>query len=178
MTIRSDANFRSPKLILEGINAILSLSPPIVSCSPFEGGDVEVLTYEHQGDLIPRTIEALDRVLELGFEPGHVALLSFRGRDSSALSPYNQIGKHKLRAPIPGKYDDSGNPEYNDGDITTDSVHRFKGQAAPCVVLTEVDFAQLDENSKTRIFVGATRATMKLILVLSKSSLETLLHRP
>lgn len=177
VTIRSDSNFRSPKRVLNGINELLALSPPIASCSPMEGGDVEVLTYEKQSELIPRTVEALDRSLELGFDPKHVALLSFRGRESSGLTPFNQIGKHTLRSPIQGKYDEFGNPEYSEGEITTDSVHRFKGQAAPCVVLTEIDFAQLDQNSKIRIFVGATRATMKLILVISKRSLEILLQQ-
>ena len=177
VTIRSDANFRSPKRVLNGINELLALSPLIVSCSPIEGGDVEVITYENQSELISRTIEALDRAIELGFDSKHVALLSFRGRESSVLTPFNQIGKHTLRSPIQGKYDELGNPEYSDGDITTDSVHRFKGRAAPCVVLTEIDFAQLDENSKIRIFVGATRATMKLIIVLSKRSLSALLEK-
>ncbi len=177
VTIRSDANFRSPKRVLSGINELLALSPAIASFSPIEGGDVEVLTYENQSELIPRTVEALDRSLELGFEPRHVALLSFRGRESSSLTPFTQIGMHTLRSPIQGRYDEFGNPEYSDGEITTDSVHRFKGQAAPCVVLTEIDFVKLDENSKIRIFVGATRATMKLILVISKRSLEILLQR-
>ncbi len=178
VTIRSDANFRSPKRVLTGINELLALTPPIVSCSPIEGGDVEVITYENQSELIPRTIEALDRAIEIGFESGHVALLSFRGRESSVFTPFTQIGKHTLRSPIQGKYDEFGNPEYSEGEITTDSVHRFKGQAAPCVVLTEIDFAKMDENSKIRIFVGATRATMKLILVLSKRSLDILINQP
>jgi hypothetical protein len=177
VTIRSEANFRSPKRVLSGINELLGLVPPIVSCSPIEGGDVEVLTYENQGELIPRTIEALDRAIELGFETKHVALLSFRGRESSVLTPFTQIGQHTLRSPIQGKYDEFGNPEYSEGEITTDSVHRFKGQAAPCVVLTEIDFAQMDENSKIRIFVGATRATMKLIMVVSSRSLNSMLAK-
>ena len=177
VTIRSDSNYRSPRQVLSGINEILALSSPIGSCSPIEGGDVEVLMYENQSELIPRTIEAIDRSLELGFETKHIAMLSFRGRESSSLTPFTQIGKHTLRSPIQGKYDEFGNPEYSDGDITTDSIHRFKGQAAPCVVLTEIDFSELDENSKIRIFVGATRATMKLILVISKRSLDVLLNR-
>ena len=177
VTIRSDANFRSPKRVLHGINEILSISPPILSCSPIEGGDVELLSYESQSELLARTVEALDRALELGFKPEHVALISFRGRESSSLAPFNQIGQHTLRSQIQGKYDSLGNPEYSEGEITTDSVHRFKGRAAPCVVLTEIDFVHLDENSKTRIFVGATRATMKLIVVISKRSLDILLHQ-
>jgi hypothetical protein len=163
--------------VLSGINELLGLVPPIVSCSPIEGGDVEVLTYENQGELIPRTIEALDRAIELGFETKHVALLSFRGRESSVLTPFTQVGQHTLRSPIQGKYDEFGNPEYSEGEITTDSVHRFKGQAASCVVLTEIDFAQMDENSKIRIFVGATRATMKLIMVVSSRSLNSMLAK-
>ena len=175
VTIRSEANFRSPKRVLSGINELLGLVPPIVSCSPIEGGEVEVLTYGNQSELIPRTIEALDRAIELGFETKHIALLSFRGRESSVLTPFNQIGRHTLLFPIQGKYDEFGNPEFSEGEITTDSVHRFKGQAAPCVVLTEIDFSQLDENSKIRIFVGATRATVKLIMVISERSLKVLL---
>jgi hypothetical protein len=175
VTVRSEANFRSPKRVLNGINELLALSPPIVSCSPIEGGDVEVLTYENQSELITRSVEALDRAIELGFESKHIALLSFRGRESSVLTPFTQIGKHTLRSPIQGKYDEFGNPEFSEGEITTDSVHRFKGQAAPCVVLTEIDFAQMDENSKIRIFVGATRATMKLIMVISSRSLKSVL---
>ena len=46
-------------------------------------------------------------------------------------------------------------------------VHRFKGRAAPCVVLTEIDFEQLDTAAVRRLYVGATRATVKLALVLS-----------
>ncbi len=177
VTIRSEANFRSPKRVLSGINELLGLVPPIVSCSPIEGGEVEVLSYECQSELVPRTVDALDRAIELGFESKHIALLSFRGRESSVLTPFTQIGQHTLRSPIQGKYDEFGNPEYAEGEITTDSVHRFKGQAAPCVVLTEIDFAQMDENSKIRIFVGATRATMKLIMVVPSRSLNLMLAK-
>lgn len=177
VTIRSDKNFRSPRRVLRSINEILNLSPPTVACSPIEGGEVEVLIYDSQNELIPKTIEALELAQRLGFNQKHIALLSFRGRENSALSPYTKISKYTLRAPIQGKYDKFGNPEYSEGEIATDSVHRFKGQSAPCVVLTEIDFIKLDENSKIRLFVGATRATMNLILVISKHSLFTLLRQ-
>ena len=48
-----------------------------------------------------------------------------------------------------------------------DSVHRYKGQSAPCILFTEIDFEQLDEIS-WKLFVGMTRATMKLVMVVSK----------
>jgi len=66
---------------------------------------------------------------------------------------------------------------YTDGEVLVDSVLRFKGRAAPCVVLTEIDFDALDESAVRRIFVGATRATMKLTLVVSEASARVLLRR-
>jgi hypothetical protein len=139
VTIRSDENFRSPKRVLSGINEILALSPPIASSSPIEGGDVEVLTYENQSELIPRTVEALDRALELGFYSKHVALLSFRGRESSALTPFTQIGKHLLRSPIQGKYDEFGNPREKLEDLETilrlSPVDALPEEGAPAIFI-------------------------------------------
>jgi hypothetical protein len=60
--------------------------------------------------------------------------------------------------------------------VLIDSVLRFKGRAAPRVVLTEIDFDTLDESALRRIFVGATRATMKLTLVVSEAA-KVLLDR-
>jgi hypothetical protein len=56
-------------------------------------------------------------------------------------------------------------------------VHRFKGRAAPCVILTEIDFDTLDDKAIRRLFVGATRATLKLMLVLSARAEATLRQR-
>ena len=92
------------------------------------------------------------------------------------LAPYDQIGPYRLRAPT-GRYDLLGQQEFTDGDVLIDSVHRFKGQAAGCVILTEIDFAQLDARASSRLFVGATRATMKLMLVAAEDSARQLRER-
>ena len=176
VTIRSDANYRSPKSILYAINEILHLNPSITAASPIEGGEVELLEYTNESDLITKTIQAIDRAVEIGFNKKFISLLTFRGRDKSLFTPFTQIGAHTLRAPIKDAFDDAGNQQFTDGEITTDSVHRFKGQSCPCVILTEIDFEELSENVKSRIFVGATRATIKLILVISSSSLNKLLN--
>jgi hypothetical protein len=176
VTIRSDANYRSPKSILYAINQILHLNPSITAASPIEGGEVELLEYTNESDLITKTIQAIDRAVEIGFNKKLISLLTFRGRDKSLFTPFTQIGAHTLRAPIKDAFDDAGNQQFTDGEITTDSVHRFKGQSCPCVILTEIDFEELSENVKSRIFVGATRATIKLILVISSSSLNKLLN--
>ena len=87
-----------------------------------------------------------------------------------------RLGPYSLRAPT-GRYDLLGNPILTDGDILIDSVLRFKGRAAPCVILTEIDFEQLDDKAVRRLFVGATRATMKLMLVLSERASAVLRAR-
>ena len=56
-------------------------------------------------------------------------------------------------------------------------MYRFKGQSAPCVIVTEIDFEALDELALRKLFVGATRATMKLMLVLSERAAALLLGR-
>lgn len=82
---------------------------------------------------------------------------------------------HALKA-FTGRYDLSGSPIYSEGVVLIDSVHRFKGQSAPCVVFTEIDFESLDDVPLRKLFVGMTRATIKLVLVMSERAAEALLR--
>jgi superfamily I DNA and RNA helicase len=76
-----------------------------------------------------------------------------------------------------GRYDLFGQPVFTEGELLVESVYRFKGQAAPAVVLTEVDFDDLDERAMRRLFVGATRATMKLVIVATARAARLLAER-
>ena len=174
VSLRSDTNYRSPKDILEALNRILPLERPIEPGSPISGSDVEILVYRNTEELIAKTIDAITHAVDIGFKRSHVALVSYRGRESSKLTPFDRLGPHTLRAPT-GQYDLLGNPIYTEGDVLIDSVHRYKGRAAPCVIFTEIDFSSLDEDVIRRIFVGATRATMKLTLIVSEISAKILL---
>ena len=44
-------------------------------------------------------------------------------------------------------------------------------------MFAEIDFAELDDKAVRRLFVGATRATMKLVLVISEDAAQQLLQR-
>jgi ATP-dependent exoDNAse (exonuclease V) beta subunit len=55
-----------------------------------------------------------------------------------------------------------------------DSVRRFKGQAAPAVVLTECDIAQQDDMNRRLLFVGLTRARVHLEWVISADTQKML----
>ena len=70
-----------------------------------------------------------------------------------------------------------GDPVFRDGGLLAESVYRFKGQSAPAVIFTEVDFAEIDELVFRKLFVGMTRARLKLVLVLSERAAAQLLDR-
>jgi hypothetical protein len=176
VTLRSDINYRSPKDILDRLNRMLPLARPMEAGSPLTGSDVDVVTYTDAQDLIAKTVSAVTRCIGLGFKREHIALITYRGRESSTLAPYDKLGPYTLRAPT-GKYDLLGNATYTEGDLAIDSVHRYKGRASPCVVFTEIDFEALDDRAVRRLFVGATRATMKLTMVAAERAARALKAR-
>jgi len=174
--LRSDTNYRSPRDILDSLANLIPLPNTIESGSPLTDSDVEIMTYADTAGLIEQTKRALTRCIALGYKRDMIALVTFRGREKSALSAYDKLGPFTLRS-FTGRYDLLGSPIFSDGDILTESVYRFKGQAAPCVILTEIDFEELDEINIRKLFVGATRATMKLIMIISEKSANYLVGK-
>ncbi|KVN20621.1 nuclease [Burkholderia stagnalis] len=182
VTLKALTNYRSPRDLLDFVRDVVGRVEPLAaelrSGSPFDGSDLAVSAYG-DADTPPAALadacidatkratkRAITHALSLGFRKQDIAVLSYRGRESSALAALDQLGPHRVKR-FTGKYDLFGNPEYVDGDVLLDSIYRFKGQSAPCVILTEIDFDTLDARAARKLFVGATRATMKLLLVAS-----------
>jgi hypothetical protein len=177
VVLRSDTNYRSPRDILDRLNRIVALDRPVDAGSPLAGAGVEILTYGGTQALIEATKRALTRAIGLGFRRDMIAVVTFRGREHSALTPYDRLGPHALKA-FTGRYDLLGSPIHTGGETVIDSVYRFKGRSAPCVVFTEIDFEALDDLATRKLFVGVTRAMMKLILVVSDRAARVLMQRP
>ncbi len=159
-------NYRTPADVLALLERSLPL-PPARAGSPVDGTTPEIIVWRDANDLLDATKRAITRAIGLGFRREMIALVTFRGREHSRFTPLDHLGPHRLRA-FSGRYDLFGEAEYSDGDLLIDSVYRFKGQSAPCVIFTEIDFATLDPLTVRKLFVGATRATLKLILVASE----------
>jgi len=174
VALNADANYRSPRDVLGYVNRLLQPARPIEAASPFAGGDVEFLTYADAAQLVDATKRAITRALQAGFRVSDTVVVTFSGREKSLLAPYDQLGPHRLKRWL-GRYDLFGTPQYAEGELLVETVYRFKGQSAPCVVLTEVDFETFDELARRKLFVGMTRASMKLIVVLSERAAKTLL---
>jgi hypothetical protein len=176
VVMRADTNYRSPRDVLSYVNRLLDPQRQIEAACPIAGADVEFLTYSDAAGLVEMTKRAIVLGLQAGFRKSDIALVTFGGRDRSQLLRFDRIGPHALRS-FTGRYDLLGAPEFSDGDLLIETVYRFKGQAAPCIVLTEVDFEQVDGVVQRKLFVGMTRAAMKLVVVLSERAAALLLQR-
>lgn len=174
--LHSDTNYRSPQDILSGLRRLGLVPPSVEAGSPLGGAEVDILVYEDTRGMIDQTKKALAQGLVAGFKREQMAVVTWRGREHSRLLGYDQIGPHRLRR-FTGHYDLLGKPLYTEGDILAETVYRFKGQAAPYIVLTEIDFDVCDETALRKLFVGATRATMKLTLVMARRAAEALANR-
>jgi superfamily I DNA and RNA helicase len=92
---------------------------------------------------------------------------------NSVLVQTPALGAWSLKRPT-GKYSTAGDALWTEGELLVDSVYRFKGQSAAGIVLTEVDFAELDESVKRKLFVGLTRAHIAVEVVLTERAAREL----
>jgi superfamily I DNA and RNA helicase len=59
--------------------------------------------------------------------------------------------------------------------LKVETVNRFKGQSAPVVVFCEIDFEELNQSTKRKLFVGMTRGQLRVELVLSQRAEKLLM---
>ncbi|MGV7208750.1 ATP-binding domain-containing protein [Oxalobacteraceae bacterium A2-2] len=179
VTLHSDTNYRSPRQIVSILSRIGAAQTPVEAGSPFRGADIEELTYPH-GDteaMLAQTRRAVTLCLGAGYARHDIAIASFRGREHSVILHLDQLGEaHSLKS-FTGEYDLFGVPQYRDGGLLAESVYRFKGQSAPAIIFTEIDFEAIDQLVLRKLFVGMTRARLKLVMVLSERAQLQLLER-
>jgi superfamily I DNA and RNA helicase len=174
--LHAPGNYRSPRPVVRMLQALRPETVQIVAAGPLNDAGLELLVYKDVEGLRERVKEGLRLCYSAGFRKEDIAVVTFRGREQSALFPFNQLGPHTFRT-FTGHYDLLGHPLYSEGDLLLETVYRFKGQAAPAIVFAEIDFEELDEKTVRKLFVGATRAMMKLVLVASERSAAALLER-
>lgn len=173
VSLRAESNFRSPRPIVRMLQALLPEGSRIEPESPFAFAGVELLTYRDGESLAGAVKEAIRLCLRAGFRSRDIAYVSYHGRDRSRILPLPRLGPHSLKT-FTGRYDLFGQPGYSEGEILAETVYRFKGQAAPAVIFGEIDFEEWDEKALRKLFVGATRAMMKLVLVAAEGPAQRL----
>ena len=167
VTYRETANFRTPISIAGFIKGTLESEFEQRNLLP--GLGVGVYDYENSDEL-PGLLEHRIKQLEkAGFGPDDIAIVSCRGTKSTALADVSQIGKHKLRK-FTNEYNANNEQIYTDGDLNFDTIFRFKGQQAPCVILVDLDDTIKRDDWHTGIlYCAMTRATVRLELVVTQS---------
>ena len=167
VTVHCQDNFRTPRQVCQVLNALKLSHVPIEARSAYEGEVPNFHTYTTEAQLRRQTEAAVKHLLTLGIALSDIALVSWRGLMNSVLVQTPSLGDWSLRRPT-GKYSTAGDALWTEGELLVDSVYRFKGQSAAGIVLTEVDFAELDESVKRKLFVGLTRAHIVVEVVLTE----------
>lgn len=165
VTVTSNENFRTPRALVGLINA-LGLCPEIQGMSAHQGEIPDPVVCADDAGFARATEQAVQHCLDRGFALDDIAVVSLKGRERSALQQADKLGPWQLRR-FTGQYDAGGGAIWTEGELPVESVRRFKGQAAPAVVLTECDFEQADEIARRLLFVGITRASMHLEWVMT-----------
>jgi hypothetical protein len=176
VTVTSLENFRTPRAHVRLINLLGLCDGVLEPRSPCEGEAPDPIVYRDEADCSLATQSAVERCLGRGFTIDHVAVVSLRGRERSTLQRADRLGPWPVQR-FAGIYDEGGGAVWTRGELLVESVRRFKGQAAPAVVLTECEFEELSPLTRRLLFVGLTRARLHLEWVLSERAADVIARR-
>jgi hypothetical protein len=171
-------NFRSPRQVVQTINALGLTHEPIKPRSVFDGDAPSWHQYgPGQGGHLTVLNRCLQQLWQQGLRPEQVAVISYRGFKNAQVSTQAQLGGQATRR-YTGQHDKAGNPRWTEGPLLVESLYRFKGQSMPVVVLCEVDFETLTELDRSKLFVGLTRAQLQVEVVISQRAASALEQPP
>jgi superfamily I DNA/RNA helicase len=143
---------------------------------PVHGWDPEMHVYASEAELIARTEAAVKHLLDAGHAPADIVVLSWQGVGRSVLMRQDRLaGLTVSRAT--GSFDEQGQAVYTQGELRIETVHRFKGQSADCVVIAGIEFERWTDEVRRRLFVAMTRARIRLALVVGPLAEQRVLER-
>jgi hypothetical protein len=173
--IESPVNYRSPRLLVDFINHLSLTEEPIEAGSGIVGFNPEWRWYEDETSLIDETENAVKGLIDAGYTPDKIAILSFQGLANSVFFGQNapQDLNH-IALKCQQGYHPSGQPKYSDGQLLVETLYRFKGQAADAVILTEIDFTELNFKNRRKLFVALTRARLHVVMITSQAAAAAL----
>lgn len=167
-------NFRSPQRVVDTINRLRLVPERIKSRSLHPGETPQFHVWSNEKTSATDQLETcLQRLWIDGYKPEQVAVISWRGYHQSQVLRQDHLAGYDTRR-FTGLYDSAGNAVWSTGPLLVESLYRFKGQSAPVVVLCEVDFKELGALEMRKLFVGLTRAQMRIDVVLSECAAEAL----
>ena len=167
-------NFRSPHKVVQTINYLNLVDQRIVACSGHEGEVPGLYTFDEKPDSHDKALnKCLLNLWSEGIEPTQVVVVTYRGLKNAKVMAMAQAGGKKIKRPLQVE---DGNWTWTEGDLKVETVNRFKGQSAPVVVFCEIDFEELNQSTKRKLFVGMTRGQLRVELVLSQRAEKLLME--
>lgn len=164
--LRSPVNHRSPHVVVALVNALGLVDPPMQAGGAVHGFDPVLREYSDTQSLLDQTDAAVGDLVKEGHAPADIAVIAWHGLAHSRVAGLDRIAGLPTRR-FTGDYTNDGRAVMSEGVLQLETLHRFKGQAADCVVITEIDFDAWTEDACRRLFVGLTRARLKVTLVAS-----------
>jgi len=172
--IQCHENFRSPRRVVATLNALHLSDKPQEAMSAFAG---DVPDFVPCDDTPAGQVQATEKVLQAlwkeGYKPEQVVVLNWHGLQQAPVLQCDTLAGQRVRRWL-GHYDKAARPVYSEGTLRAETVHRFKGQSAPVVVLTGLDFAELTPALRRRLFVAMTRAQYKLVCIATQAAQHAL----
>jgi Holliday junction resolvase-like predicted endonuclease len=172
--IRCHENFRSPRQIVATLNGLHLTPTPVEAACVFEGDTPEFVRCENTA---VSTVQTTEKVLKAlwaeGFAPEQVVVLGWHSAAQSPVLQCDTLAGQRVRRWL-GRFDAAANPVFSEGPLRAETVYRFKGQSAPVIVLTGLDFKELTEPLRRRLFVAMTRAQHKLVCVANQDAMHAL----
>lgn len=119
-------------------------------------------TTDEQTGLLEESLEGLWRE---GFRETDIVVLTVRSRidEAAAADVWREPWRGRLEA-----LDDPNILKPRRGKVRYSTVRRFRGLESRAVILTDVE--RFDDNSRTLLYVGATRATQRLVVLAHRSA--------
>ena len=168
VTYQANISYRTPPSIADFIAKTHGIE--FRSAINVPGMGVGVTSYDQPRDQVKLLNARITNLRRQGFRNEDIIVLTCKGLDKSELYPLDQIADVNVRK-FTLEYDANHKPIYTDGRILFDSVHRFKGGQAPCVILIDVDPPDWRvESGRPVLFCGMTRATVRLEMLAQKNN--------
>jgi superfamily I DNA and RNA helicase len=188
ITVTCADNARSPQSVIRLINELKLTREPINGLNPYRGSVADPRVYKSTEQLLTLTADSVQECLRMGFALEDIAVLSWRGREGSQVLKADSLGTWTIRKAT-GQRDADGEEIYTRGELLCETVHRFKGQAAGAVILTEMEMSDAHvihddaevrariENHWHRVYVGITRAQAHVAMIMSEKAEKATMHR-
>ena len=137
--------------------AYLGLDAAITAMNPVAGVRPRVHTYRDRVEQMRCLEQAVAHALQQGCALADLVLVSLKGLEHHLLHDEDHLGAWPLRR-FTGRYTDTGVQVWTEGELTVETIYRFKGQQAAWVIVIDIE-GDWTQRQQHKLYCALTRAT-------------------